>query len=71
MPSLEPRPAAPELKADRVSRLFFVFDLILIAATTVSLVASFALMMGLIVWHAAFGQNPLANFIAQQNLEPR
>ena len=34
-------------------------------------VASFALMMGLIVWHAAFGQNPLANFIAQQNLEPR
>jgi hypothetical protein len=28
-------------------------------------VASFALMMGLLIWHSAFGQNPIANFIAQ------
>lgn len=28
-------------------------------------VASFALMIGLIIWNAAFGHNPLADFIAQ------
>lgn len=28
-------------------------------------VASFTLGIGLLVWHAASGQNPIANFLAQ------
>ena len=31
-------------------------------------VASFALLMGLTVWHAAFGHNPLADFLSQTAL---
>ena len=32
-----------------------------------SFVAAFALLMGLAVWHAAVGNNPIADFIAQSN----
>lgn len=31
-------------------------------------VGSFALAIGLIVWHAAVGNNPIADFIAQNRL---
>lgn len=31
-------------------------------------VGSFALGVGLIVWHAASGENPIADFIAQSSL---
>lgn len=31
-------------------------------------VGSFALGIGLIVWHAALGNNPIADFIAQNNI---